>query len=440
MKRLALAVVTALIVAGCGSGSEVTDTTLRPTVRATTAAPDTEPPGLRITAPQAGSTVGEDPCPVAGTTEPFTTVTAGAQTTTADAAGRWSLDIALGVGANTIVFEAIDAAGNRSSVGHLLFFQPPHPLEGTTVTPRWNADNTVLRYLDDTGKATGWSGTAQLPIAWAGDHVSRRLGFAISDPRGDPGNYHKPLEVVFMILHDLAPGALQERYEVLDAVQIAVPAGAGTVAATCLVDDAVQHVAQLVFTSGGPAIDRLWLLDPAAGEIDEVPPAAFACPELGFGDGGFVVANVGYPACLEPEPDCARLVDLSGAEPRLATWWDHGGTVWGHEGFGFDFAIAQVADTPNPEDEDNWTMWLESFLAWDLDGKPIWRVVDTLPIGNPPGMSLLCSTSDGTQAFATLRDPADPATVSTAWVVDEVHGRFLEVSADQVTCEEELGC
>lgn len=440
MRRLMLFVVAVLTATACGSGSEVTDTTPSPTVRATTAAPDTDPPGLTVTAPWAGSTVAESPSRLAGTTEPFATVTADGRSATADAAGRWSLDVGLDPGANRIAVEAIDQAGNRSSERHLVFFQPPHPLQGMTLAPRWNADNTVLRYLDSSGSATGWSSTAQLPLSWEGDDVGRHLGFAISDPRGDPGNFDKPLDVVFMILDDLAPKAAQERYVVLDAVQVMVPAGAGTVTATCLAGETVQHVAQLEFTSEGPAIARLWSLDPAAGEINEVPPAAFACPELGFGEGGLVVAGVGYPGCLDPEPDCARLVDLSGAVPQLSSWWDHGGMIWGDDGFGFDYAIAQIADTPKPEDEDDWTMWLESFLGWDLDGKPIWRIVDALPIGNPPGMSLICSTSGGTQAFAVLDDPIDPTTVRSAWVIDEAQRRFVAVSGDQVTCEEEPGC
>ncbi|HET7846946.1 MAG TPA: hypothetical protein VFL72_05590 [Acidimicrobiia bacterium] len=99
----------------------------------TTLPPDTTPPALAITSPEDGAEVEERELTFSGTTEPGALVTAGKYEAEVGPDGSWSIMLILAKGANHVVFEARDSAGNetRASVNVLYVVA-----EATTTTTK----------------------------------------------------------------------------------------------------------------------------------------------------------------------------------------------------------------------------------------------------------------------------------------------------------------
>jgi hypothetical protein len=83
-----------------------------------TAAPDTDPPPLAVTAPGFGSVVVEGTVSFSGTTEPGAFVAAGDTAADVDQHGHWLAQLALDPGDNVVTITAVDAAGNVTATKH----------------------------------------------------------------------------------------------------------------------------------------------------------------------------------------------------------------------------------------------------------------------------------------------------------------------------------
>jgi len=95
-----------------------------PTVT-TTAVPDTTPPTLAVTRPRAGATLTESIVRFEGTVEPgCVVIAAGRYPADLAADGSWEVVLVLNPGSNVAVFEAGDAAGNRTEVRLVVNYAP----------------------------------------------------------------------------------------------------------------------------------------------------------------------------------------------------------------------------------------------------------------------------------------------------------------------------
>lgn len=182
MKKVLLALVVGLVLAGCGpTESEPTTsaaatttptettaesapsttttaaespTTSVATTTTTTTLPDVTPPELVVTAPPEGSTVADSEATFTGTVEP------GVQGVWAipdheavvDAAGNWELTVTLASGVNELVFFTLDQAANETTVAHHVTYTAPMPCDGFEVV----AEHVSAFPLGPTDWCGGW--------------------------------------------------------------------------------------------------------------------------------------------------------------------------------------------------------------------------------------------------------------------------------------------
>lgn len=88
---------------------------------------DETPPGLAVTSPAPGSSVGQSSFVFAGFTEPGATVAVGNVETIATESGHWSVELELSEGPNTAVVKTKDAAGNEFHKEVIVNYEKPLP-------------------------------------------------------------------------------------------------------------------------------------------------------------------------------------------------------------------------------------------------------------------------------------------------------------------------
>ena len=96
---------------------------------------DAVPPALDVLEPVDGAVVASAKVTFSGTTEPGSRVAVGEYEATVDAEGRWSLLLIAAEGANTVTFEATDAAGNTTVRTTSVTYRPPAATKDTTTAP-----------------------------------------------------------------------------------------------------------------------------------------------------------------------------------------------------------------------------------------------------------------------------------------------------------------
>lgn len=113
---------------------------------------DTTPPALTVTSPEDGAHVGTPLLEFRGTTEPGATVLAsGKFAATVESDGSWTVTLVLAPGANGVVFDATDDAGNTSRVRLTVHLDAPADVPKDDPAPKETTTTTV---------ATSWGFTA----------------------------------------------------------------------------------------------------------------------------------------------------------------------------------------------------------------------------------------------------------------------------------------
>ena len=134
-------------------------------------------------------------------------------------------------------------------------------------------------------------------------------------------------------------------------------------------------------------------------------------------------------------PGAHRGNDATDAAPQLLSWWEHGGTVIDSWGYASRHSIALVGASHDPAAPQERHAWLEQFLAWDLGGSPLWRVVDEVALPDTGPADSTCWDAAGRPAVGVHGPEDEPGTVTVAWVVDLAVERFVPADPQGVRCE-----
>ncbi len=429
-RLLALAMV--VMLSGCGQpepgpidASTVTSLSFT-TTSVTTSASTTRPRmPLSVAEPASGANLSEPRVIVRGEGEPGASVSIdGGPRTQVSSTGSWELAVDLEIGPNRLVI-----SGPADDVVLTLFVQPEHPLTGETVTARWGDTHQVEEYLLD-GTPTGVYSGSRYPVAWTDDAVSSWLGLAHRWPDG-LWSPNRPIEATVMALSP-APGD-DESFVVTDAVDVAVVGGDGTVVATCFVDGSIRHAASIEYTESGPRLARMWRID--EGDLVEVDPAEADCPGLTV-DTSDTVGRIFLAGPYDPAVEsCGGLVDLSGSAPTATGLWTHSGACLDHEGWVFEHIVSVVSDGPEYSDDGWRQLWLQDFLAWNLDGTPIFRVVAALDLPTGEQVHIGCRDTAGNPAVVSGEVDVEGVPTGAAWRVVASLDRFIQVDPADVLCE-----
>lgn len=100
---------------------------------------DATPPHLAVLSPSDGEHLGSSKVTFTGTTEAGAHVIAsGKFPAQVWPDGSWTIDLLLAPGANGVVFEATDEAGNEAEIRMTVYYDAPEPKETTTTVAAWD--------------------------------------------------------------------------------------------------------------------------------------------------------------------------------------------------------------------------------------------------------------------------------------------------------------
>lgn len=316
----------------------------------------------------------------------------------------------------------------------------PHPLIGSILDTVWEEEpRSVQQYYLD-GEPTGLFSGARLPIEWdeEGDGPVVWLGFAERSGTGDRGVFATEIDATVLVLELAGHQGVWERFRVADAMDVSIAAGTGTIGTTCFEDGDVRYAAELAFTPGGPEIARLWHIDLTSLTLVEIAPDAVPCPDPGSApaaDGavGRIVTIAG--GCADDSDACGHVLDLSAAQPELLPWWEHGGSVLDSWGFALRRSVAVVGAVRSVDEPQSRHAWLEEFLAWDLGGDSMWRVLDEVVLPDTGAAETQCWSTTGAPAIGVAGPDDAPGEVSVAWVVELSTEQLVPTDPADVRCE-----
>jgi hypothetical protein len=101
----------------------------------------------------------------------------------------------------------------------------------------------------------------------------------------------------------------------------------------------------------------------------------------------------------------------------------------------FDHIVSVVSDRPEYSDDGWRQLWLEDFLAWNLDGTPIFRVAAALDLPSGEQVHVGCGDMAGNPAVVSGEVDVEGVPTGTAWRVLAALDRFVAIDPADVRCE-----